>query len=86
VILLSLWHSLAPPRASQKELLACREFSRAHEFEIPSVKEQPAGLVYTAQMINMAWRTGLAPKATENVSAIFCDVMPRAYLPVAMAA
>jgi hypothetical protein len=58
-----------------KQLLACLEFSSAHEFEILSVREQPAGLVYTGQMINMAWRTGLPRKATGNVSTSFRDVM-----------
>jgi len=47
-------------------------------FEILSVKEQPAGVVHTAQMINMSLRTGLSAKSTGNAAASFRDVMQMA--------
>jgi SAM-dependent methyltransferase len=47
-------------------------------FEILSVKEQPAGIAHTAQMINMSLRTGLSAKATGNAAASFRDVMQMA--------
>jgi SAM-dependent methyltransferase len=37
-----------------------KTFLRAHGFEIVSVREQPAGLMHTAQMINMSFRTGIS--------------------------
>jgi SAM-dependent methyltransferase len=55
-----------------------RSLLSAHGFEILSVKEQPAGVVYAARMINMALRTGLSEKATGNVPASFRDVMQMA--------
>jgi SAM-dependent methyltransferase len=39
---------------------ALKSFLSAHGFEIVSVREQPAGLTHTAQMINMSLRTGLS--------------------------
>jgi SAM-dependent methyltransferase len=39
---------------------ALKSFLSAHGFEIVSVREQPAGLAHTAQMINMSFRTGFA--------------------------
>ena len=39
---------------------ALKSFLNAHGFEIVSVREQPAGLTHTAQMINMSFRTGLS--------------------------
>jgi SAM-dependent methyltransferase len=47
----------------------------AHGFEILSVKEQPAGIVHTAQMINMSLRTGLSGKTMGNMAASFRNVM-----------
>lgn len=57
---------------------ALRSFLGAHEFEIVSVREQPAGIVHTAQMINMALRTGLSRKVMGNASASFRDIMQMA--------
>jgi SAM-dependent methyltransferase len=54
---------------------ALRSLLSAEGFEILSVKEQSAGIVHTAQMINLALRTGLSRKAAGNVSASFRDVM-----------
>ena len=47
----------------------------AHGFEILSVREQPAGLAHTAQMINMAMRTGLSQSSAREAPASFRDVM-----------
>jgi SAM-dependent methyltransferase len=54
---------------------ALRSFLSAHGFETLSVKEQPAGIAHTAQMINMSLRTGLSGKAGGNASVSFRDVM-----------
>jgi len=57
---------------------ALRRLLSTQGFEILSVKEQPAGILHTAQMINMALRTGLSGKATGatgNAAASFRDVM-----------
>jgi len=47
----------------------------AQGFEVLSVREQPAGLRHTAQMINMALRTGMLEEATKETSKSFRDVM-----------
>jgi SAM-dependent methyltransferase len=47
----------------------------AQGFEVLSVREQPAGLAHTAQMINMALRTGMSKTAVGKASASFRDVM-----------
>jgi 2-polyprenyl-3-methyl-5-hydroxy-6-metoxy-1,4-benzoquinol methylase len=39
---------------------ALKSFLSAHGFEIVSVREQPAGVAHTTQMINMFFRTGLS--------------------------
>jgi len=54
---------------------ALRNFLTARGFEILSVKEQPAGLVHAAQMINMSLRTGLSVRANGAAPASFRDVM-----------
>jgi len=55
-----------------------RKFLGAQGFEILSVREQPAGIAYTAQMINMALRTGMTRPAEGEASASFRDVMQMA--------
>jgi SAM-dependent methyltransferase len=60
---------------------ALRRLLSGQGFEILSVKEQPAGIAHTAQMINMGLRTGLSAKATGatgNAAASFRDVMQMA--------
>jgi SAM-dependent methyltransferase len=47
----------------------------AQGFETLSVREQPAGIAHTAQMINMSLRTGLSGKVAGQPIAIFRDVM-----------
>jgi hypothetical protein len=55
-----------------------RKFLGAQGFEILSVREQPAGIAYTAQMINVALRTGMTRPAEGEASASFRDVMQMA--------
>ena len=55
-----------------------RSLLSAQGFEILSVKEQPAGIVHAAQMINMSLRTGLSGRAMGMVAASFRDVMQMA--------
>ncbi len=47
----------------------------AQGFEVLSLKEQPAGIAHTAQMINMNLRTGLSAKAAGNVETSFRDII-----------
>jgi SAM-dependent methyltransferase len=54
---------------------ALRNLLSGRGFEILSVREQPADVMHTAQMINMALRTGLSRKATGNDMSSFRDVM-----------
>jgi SAM-dependent methyltransferase len=58
--------------------LALRNLLSAQGFEVLSLKEQSAGLVHTAQMINIALRTGLTRKVTGNAANSFRDVMQMA--------
>ena len=57
---------------------ALRGLLSAHGFEVLSVKEQPAGIVHAAQMINMSLRTGLSRKSAGGAAASFRDVMQMA--------
>ena len=54
---------------------ALRGFLEAAGFEIFSVKEQPAGIAHTAQMINMWLRTGATRSANAGDSGSFRDIM-----------
>lgn len=54
---------------------ALRKFLSAQGFEVVSIREQPAGLAHTAQMINMALRMGMSQAAAGDASASFRDVM-----------
>jgi 2-polyprenyl-3-methyl-5-hydroxy-6-metoxy-1,4-benzoquinol methylase len=54
---------------------ALRNLFDALEFEILSVREQPAGILHTAQMINMCLRTGLSRSVTGDSLMSFRDVM-----------
>jgi SAM-dependent methyltransferase len=57
---------------------ALRKFLSAQGFEVLSIREQPAGLTHTAQMINVALSTGLSRAAAGGASASFRDVMQMA--------
>ncbi len=57
---------------------ALKKFLNAQGFEVLSLREQPAGVAHTAQMINMALRTGLTKEGAGAESASFRDVMQMA--------
>jgi SAM-dependent methyltransferase len=57
---------------------ALKQFLEAQGFEIRSIREEPAGVKYTAQMINMALRTGITQDAAAEAPASFRDVMQMA--------
>jgi SAM-dependent methyltransferase len=54
---------------------ALKNLLARHGFEFLSVREQPASLAHTAQMINMALRTGLSRSSEREASASFRDIM-----------
>ena len=54
---------------------ALRQFLNAQGFEVLSIREQPAGIAHTAQMINMALRTGVSQAASGEGSKSFRDLM-----------
>jgi SAM-dependent methyltransferase len=54
---------------------ALKNFLNARGFEVLSMKEQRADVSYTAQMINMAIRTGITQAGAQSESASFRDVM-----------
>ena len=54
---------------------ALSNFLSTHGFEILSVREQLAGFVHTAQMINLSLRTGLSRSRAGEAPASFRDVM-----------
>lgn len=57
---------------------ALNSFLTNHGFEILSIKEEPAGFRYTAQMINMALRTGMTKQVAGTTTDSFRDVMQMA--------
>jgi 2-polyprenyl-3-methyl-5-hydroxy-6-metoxy-1,4-benzoquinol methylase len=54
---------------------ALKKFLSAQRFEVLSMREQPAGVTHTAQMIHMALRTGMTQPVAGEVSKSFRDVM-----------
>jgi SAM-dependent methyltransferase len=54
---------------------ALKNLLSTHGFEVLAVREQPAGFSHTAQMINMAMRTGLSRSSPSEAPASFRDVM-----------
>jgi SAM-dependent methyltransferase len=54
---------------------ALKNFLGARGFETLSIREQPVGIGYAAQMINMSLRTGLSHKASAGASESFRDIM-----------
>jgi 2-polyprenyl-3-methyl-5-hydroxy-6-metoxy-1,4-benzoquinol methylase len=54
---------------------ALRKFLGAQGFEVLSLREQPAGITHTAQMIHMALRTGISQAAEGESAASFRDIM-----------
>jgi 2-polyprenyl-3-methyl-5-hydroxy-6-metoxy-1,4-benzoquinol methylase len=57
---------------------AIKKFLNAQGFEVLSLREQPAGITHTAQMIHMTLRTGISRTAAGQTSASFRDVMQMA--------
>ena len=54
---------------------ALKKFLGGQGFEVLSIREQPAGVVHTAQMINMALRTGVTQAKRGETSRSFRDVI-----------
>jgi 2-polyprenyl-3-methyl-5-hydroxy-6-metoxy-1,4-benzoquinol methylase len=54
---------------------ALKNLLGTHGLEVLAVREQPAGILHTAQMINMATRTGLSRSSASAAPASFRDVM-----------
>jgi len=54
---------------------ALKKFLGGQGFEVLSIREQPAGVVHTAQMINMALRTGVTQAKPGEISRSFRDVI-----------
>src|SRR6266478_826074 len=54
---------------------ALSKFLSEQGFEVLSIREQPAGVTYSAQMIHMALSTGISQAAAGEASRSFCDVM-----------
>jgi 2-polyprenyl-3-methyl-5-hydroxy-6-metoxy-1,4-benzoquinol methylase len=54
---------------------ALGKFLNMQGFEVLSIREQPAGPLHVAQMINMALRTGISKKGTVEALTSFRDVM-----------
>ena len=54
---------------------ALTKFLNAQGFEVLTIREQPAGLAHTAQMINMALRTGMTRPRAGEPPASFRDVV-----------
>src|SRR5216683_5521995 len=57
---------------------ALKHFLSAQGFEVLSIREQPVGIAHTAQMINMALRTGMSQTAAGEAPTSFRDVMQMA--------
>jgi len=54
---------------------ALKKFLELQGFEVMTMREQPAGVVHTAQMINMALRTGMTQTKPGQTSRSFRDVI-----------
>lgn len=54
---------------------ALKKFLSVQGFEVLSLREQPAGVTHTAQMIHMALRTGMSQPGTGETPASFREVM-----------
>lgn len=54
---------------------ALKQFLSAQGFEVLSIREQPAGIAHTAQMINLALRTGISQPAGGEAPVSFREVI-----------
>jgi len=57
---------------------ALSKFLSEQGFEVLSIREQPAGIAHTAQMINMALRTGMSQAVVSDKPKSFRDVIQMA--------
>ena len=57
---------------------AVKKFLNAHGFEVLSIREQPAGIAHTAQMIHTMFQTGMTRRVSEGTPAGFREVMQMA--------
>ncbi len=55
---------------------ALKRFLVSNGFEILTMREQPAGIAHTAQMFNMALRTGVTRRVTGEEDRSFRDLLP----------
>src|SRR5882724_1870398 len=56
-------------------VVALRKFLSVQGFEVMSIREQPAGIAHTAQMINIALRTGTSQAVVSDTPKSFRDVI-----------
>jgi 2-polyprenyl-3-methyl-5-hydroxy-6-metoxy-1,4-benzoquinol methylase len=64
-----------PNHFSRWNAAALKKFLNTQGFDVLSIREQPAGIAHTAQMINMALRTGITQSAAGDTSTSFRDVI-----------
>src|SRR6267143_3595423 len=64
-----------PNHFSRWNAAALKKFLNTQGFDALSIREQPAGIAHTAQMINMALRTGMSQSASGEGSKSFRDLM-----------
>ena len=64
-----------PNHFSRWNAAALKKFLNTQGFDVLSIREQPAGIAHTAQMINMALRTGITQSAAGDTSTSFRDLM-----------
>ena len=57
---------------------ALKQFLSAQGFEVLTIREQPAGIAHTAQMINIALRTGMSQAVAIETPKSFRDVIQMA--------
>jgi 2-polyprenyl-3-methyl-5-hydroxy-6-metoxy-1,4-benzoquinol methylase len=57
---------------------AVKKFLNAYGFEVLSIREQPAGIAHTAQMIHTKLQTGMTRRVSEGTPAGFREVMQMA--------
>src|SRR5229473_5404158 len=64
-----------PNHFSRWNAAALKKFLNTQGFDVLSIREQPAGIAHTAQMINMALRTGMSQSASGEGLKSFRDLM-----------
>src|SRR6266446_4808009 len=64
-----------PNHFSRWNAVALKKFLNTQGFDVLSIREQPAGITHTAQMINMVLRTGMSQSASGEASKSFRDLI-----------